>query len=113
MPDYSEQKNERETLFSVEKGNVKSFRHTDGKTFFCEQLDDYIVDERIARLLDGETIEKQMNYYVTASRKLYETAYGEITKEELSEKAIALADYKGVKNFFLRGNRNCSRINFD
>lgn len=103
MADYSEQKDEWETLLSVEKGNVKRFRHTNGKTFFCEQLYDYVVDERIAQLLDGKTVEEQMNYYyVTESRKLYETAYGEITKEKLSEKAIALADYKGVKKLLLK-----------
>ena len=41
-------------------------------------------------------------YYVTKSRNMYDTAYGEITKERLSEKAVPLADYDGVKKLLLK-----------
>ena len=103
MEDYGEQRDEWETLLSMEEGKVRRFRHSNGKDFFCEQLEDYLVDEKIANILEGKTVEKQMaHYYVTESKKLYATAYGEITKESLSEKAVPLADYDGVKNLLLK-----------
>ena len=104
MEDYGEQRDEWQTMLSKENGLVRRFRHGNGKDFFCEQLEDYAVDEKIAAILEGKTVEKQMDYYyVTESRRLYDTAYGEITKDRLSEKAVPLADYKGIKKLLLKG----------
>lgn len=103
--DYEEQRDEWETLLTMEKGKVKSFKHTNGKTFYCEQIDNYYVDETVEKILNGKTIEKQMDYYfVTESESLYETAYGEITKERLTEKAVALSEYDGVIKLLLKSN---------
>ena len=104
MEDYDEQRDEWITYLSMENGFVKSFRHRNGRTFYCEQIDDYTVDEKIAKVLDGKTVEAQMAYYfVTESRRLYETAFSEITKEDLSEKAVSLSDYEGVVKLLLKG----------
>lgn len=105
MEDYEEQRDEWETLLTMEKGKVKSFKHINGKTFYCEQIDNYYVDETVEKILNGKTIEKQMDYYfVTESESLYETAYGEITKERLTEKAVALSEYDGVIKLLLKSN---------
>ena len=104
MEDYDEQRDEWITELWTENGFVKSFRHRNGRTFYCEQIDDYTVDEKIAKVLDGKTVEAQMAYYfVTESRRLYETAFSEITKEDLSEKAVSLSDYEGVVELLLKG----------
>ena len=104
MEDYDEQRDEWITELWTENGFVKSFRHRNGRTFYCEQIDDYTVDEKIAKVLDGKTVEAQMAYYfVTESRRLYETAFSEITKEDLSEKAVSLSDYEGVVKLLLKG----------
>ena len=89
----------------IDNGKVKSFRHGNGKTFYCEQIDDYKVDPTIEETLKGKTIEKQMDYYyVTESVRLYETAYGEITKERLNEKAVKLSEYDGVIKLLLKSD---------
>lgn len=104
MEDYGEQRDEWQTLFTMENGKVKSFRHN-GKTFYCEQIDDYKVDLTIEETLKGKTIKKQMDcYYVTESVRLYETAYGEITKERLNEKAVKLSEYNGVIKLLLKSD---------
>lgn len=103
MEDYGEQKDEWQTLLIMKHGKVKSFRHSNGKTFYCEQIDNYNIDESIAEILKGKTIEKQMEYYfVTESVRLYETSYGEITKERLNEKAVQLSEYDGVIKLLLK-----------
>lgn len=105
MEDYGEQRDEWQTLLTVERGKVKSFRHSNGKTFYCEQIDDYNVDDAIEKNLKGKTIEKQMaHYFVTESVRLYETAYGEITKEKLKEKAVNLSEYDGVIKLLLKAD---------
>lgn len=105
MEDYGEQRDEWQTLLTMEKGKVKSFRHSNGKSFFCEQIDDYNVDESIVEILKGKTIEKQMDYYfVTESVRLYETAYGEITREKLNERAVNLSEYDGVIKLLLNSD---------
>lgn len=105
MEDYGEQKDEWQTLLTMKHGKVKSFRHSNGKTFYCEQIDNYNIDESIAEILKGKTIEKQMDYYyVTESVRLYETAYGEITKERLNEKAVKLSEYDGVIKLLLKSD---------
>ncbi|MDD6275819.1 MAG: hypothetical protein PUB20_03220 [Clostridia bacterium] len=103
MEDYGEQRDEWQTLLTMENGKVKSFRHSNGKTFYCEQIDDYKVDPTIEETLKGKTIEKKMDYYyVTESVRLYETAYGEITKERLNEKAVHLSEYDGIIKLLLK-----------
>lgn len=105
MEDYEEQRDEWQTLLTMESGKVKSFRHSNGKTFFCEQIEDYNIDESIVEILKGKTIEKQMDYYfVTESVRLYETAYGQITKERLNEKAVNLSEYDGVIKLLLKAD---------
>lgn len=105
MEDYEEQRDEWQMLLTMESGKVKSFRHSNGKTFFCEQIEDYNIDESIVEILKGKTIEKQMDYYfVTESVRLYETAYGQITKERLNEKAVNLSEYDGVIKLLLKAD---------
>ena len=105
MEDYGEQRDEWQTLLTMENGKVKSFRHSNGQTFYCEQIDDYKVDPTIEETLKGRTIEKQMDYYyVTESVRLYETAYGEITKARLNEKAVKLSEYDGVIKLLLKSD---------
>ena len=104
MEDYGEQRDEWETLLCVKEGNVERFKHSNGKTYFCEQTDEYPLDDIVLSKLQDKTIEQQMSYYyITEYRSLSETAYGEITKEHLSEKATNLSDYKGVLKLLLNG----------
>ena len=105
MEDYGEQRDEWQTLLTMEEGKVKSFSHSNGKTFYCEQIEDYYIDESIVEILKGKTIEKQMDYYfVTKSVRLYESSYGEITKEKLNEKAVHLSEYEGVIKLLLKSD---------
>lgn len=103
MEDYGEQKDEWVTYLSMNNGLVQQFRHSNGKTYFCKQIEDCTLDNKISDLLSGKTVEEQMSYYyVTESKRLYDTAYGEITKEQLSESAMALADYDGIIKLLLK-----------
>lgn len=107
MADYSEQRDEWETLLVVENDEVVRFRHRNGKTFFCEQYNpennEYIVNDKMLETLSGKTIEQQMEYfYVTESYRFYSTAYGEITKDDIRQNAVKLSDYKGVKKLLLK-----------
>ncbi|MCD8106271.1 MAG: hypothetical protein LUF35_15070 [Lachnospiraceae bacterium] len=109
MEDYGEQRDEWETLLVTDKEGVKRFRHQNGRDFFCEQYSpedtEYIVNEKIAKVLSGKTIEQQMEfYYVTESYNFYSTAYGEVTKEDLREHSVKLCDYKRVQSLLLNGN---------
>ncbi|MCD7752885.1 MAG: hypothetical protein LUI10_14325 [Lachnospiraceae bacterium] len=109
MDDYSEQHSEWETLLVTDQEGVKRFRHQNGRDFFCEQYkpvdEDYAVDEKIANILSGKTIEQQMEfYYVTESYSLYSTAYGEITGENLRESSVKLCEYEGVLRLLLKGD---------
>lgn len=107
MGDYGEQRDEWETLLSVKDGEVARFRHSNGRDFFCERCDREVADcnvtDEMLKTLSGKTVERQMEYfYVTESRRLYETAYGEITKEMLQERAHKLCDYDGVKTLLVK-----------
>lgn len=103
MADYDEQRDEWQTLLSVQDGFVKMFADYNGKKFFCKQITDYVVDEKIEKLLTGKTVKEQMGfYYVTESRRMYATAYGDITKENLSEKAVKLSEYEGIVELLLK-----------
>ncbi|MCD7812299.1 MAG: hypothetical protein LUG91_10760 [Ruminococcus sp.] len=109
MEDYDDQQNEWETLLVKDENGVKRFRHKNGKDFFCEQYKpdgtEYVVNEKIAEALSGKTIEQQMeHYYVTESRRLYSTAYGEITDDDLKKHSVKLCDYKGIQKLLLKGN---------
>lgn len=44
------------------------------------------------------------NFYLTESIKLAKTAYGDITKEQLRQKAIKLSEYDGVVKLILKGD---------
>lgn len=108
MEAYDEQRDEWETLLIMENGYVVKFRHDNGKDFFCEQFnpenEEYVVSENIIKVLEGKTVQQQMeHYYVTKSARLYSTAYGDITKDELREKAVKLCDYDGVIQLLLKG----------
>lgn len=107
MNEYGEQKDEWETLLCVKDGEVVRFRHSNGKDFFCEQCDaeyaDCNVDDEMLKILSGKTIEQQMEYfYVTESRRFYNTEYGEITKENLHKYAYKLCDYEGVRALLVK-----------
>lgn len=107
MADYSEQRDEWETLIVVEKDEIVRFRHCNGRTFFCEQYNpenkEYIVNDKVLEVLSGKTIEQQMEYfYVTESYRFFSTAYDEITKDDLRKNAVKLSDYDGVKKLLLK-----------
>jgi len=103
MEDYGEQRDEWVTMLSMSDGFVNQFRHSNGKTYFCQQYTDYEPDENIQAVLTEKRVEEQMEYYyVTESRRLYSTAYGEITKEQLSERAVKLSEYDGVVELLLK-----------
>jgi len=106
MEDYGEQRDEWETLLERQDGNVVRFKHSNGRTYFCTQCnscDDIIFD--LVKNNEGKTIEQQMkNFYVTESVNLSKTAYGDITKEQLREKAISLSEYDGVVELILKGD---------
>ena len=103
MEDYGEPVDEWQTLLIMKHGKVKSFRHSNGKTFYCEQIDNYNIDESIAEILKGKTIEKQMEYYfVTESVRLYETSYGCISYNLLLKDDILVG--ATVKGYFKEGN---------
>lgn len=105
MEEYGEQRDEWVTLLSMDNGIVQQFRHSNGKTFFCEQIEGCAIDEKIAKTLKGKTVEQQMNfYYVTQSKKLYQTVGGEITKESLAEEAISISEYNQVISLLLKGH---------
>ena len=112
MADYTEQKDEWETLFVRDENGVKRFRHKNGKNFFCEQYSqynpddkEYTVKDEILEALSGKTIEEQMEfYYVTQSVRFYSTAYGDITKDDLKEHATKLCEYDSVKKLLLKGD---------
>jgi hypothetical protein len=40
-----------------------SFTHKNGKTYQCEQLEDYEISPFIADALSGKTLEQQLEYY--------------------------------------------------
>lgn len=106
MSDYGEQRDEWETLLVVREDEVVRFAHKNGKTFFCEKCnpdnDKYVVKEEMREVLSGKTIEQQMeHFYITESRRLYSTSYGEVNKENLKEKAVKLCDYKDVKTLLV------------
>lgn len=107
MNDYGEQRDEWETLLAVKDGEVVRFRHSNGRDFFCElfaaEYADCNVTDRMREILSGKTIEQQMEYfYVTESRKFYNTAYGEVTKENLQRYAVKLCDYEGIRTLFVK-----------
>ncbi|MCD7891435.1 MAG: hypothetical protein LUG26_06670 [Ruminococcus sp.] len=104
MEDHDDQQNEWETLLVKDENGVKRFRHKSGKDFFCEQYKpdgtEYIVNEKIAEALSGKTIEQQIeHYYVTESRRLYSTAYGEITDDDLKNIPLNCAIIKEFRSF--------------
>lgn len=107
MNDYGEQHDEWETMLAVKKDEVVRFLHKNGKTFFCEQYnpnnEKYVVKEEIREVLSGKTIEQQMeHFFITESRRLYSTSYGNISKDDLKENAVKLCDYTGVKNLLVK-----------
>ncbi len=105
MEDWGEQRDEWVTQISMSDGFVNQFLHSNGRTYFCQQHPDYEVDEKIREALQGKTVEEQMEYYyVTKSYRLYSTAYGEITKERLAERAVKLSEYEGVTELLLKEN---------
>lgn len=55
MEDYGEQRAEWQTLLTMENGKVKSFRHSNGKTFYCEHNISY---SRLVQLVfnKGESV---------------------------------------------------------
>ncbi len=107
MESYDEQREEWVTELVVKDGNVISFRHKNGKIFYCKQCDSdnsaYNVSDEIRAISEGKTIEQQMeHFYVTSSYKFYSTAYGEITKEDVKKYSVKLSEYNGVKNLLLK-----------
>ncbi len=109
MEDYGKQRGEWETVLVTDEEGVRRFHHQNGRDFFCEQYmpdgEEYVVDERIVEILSGKTIEQQMEfYYVTESYRLYSTAYGEISSENLRESSVRLCEYKGVRKLLLKGD---------
>lgn len=73
----------------------------------CEQYDgefaDCNVTDEMRQILLGKTIEQQMEYYyVTESHRFYNTAYGEITRENLHRYADKLCDYDGVRALLIK-----------
>lgn len=106
MEDYGEQRYEWETLIESQDGNVVRFKHNNGRTYFCTQCtscDDTIFD--LVKNNEGKTIEQQMkNFCVIETSDPSETAYGDITKEQLKENAVGLSDYDGVVELILKGN---------
>lgn len=108
MEAYDEQRDEWETLLITENNEVKFFRHSNGKKFFCEQYcssdEDCDIDSEQTEVLAGKTVEEQMeHFYVTESDKLYKTSYGEITDENLRQNAVKLCEYDGVHTLILKG----------
>lgn len=107
MNDYGEQKDEWENLLSVKDGEVVRFHHSNGRDFLCEKYEgEYAncnVTDEMLKFLSGKTIERQMEYYyITESRRLYNTVYGEITKEKLQKFADKFCDYKGVRTLLVK-----------
>jgi len=101
MEDYGEQRDEWQTMLSMKDGYVVQFRHSNGRTFFCEQYKPEFGATSISHeqelLLSTQSVEKQMSYfYITSSAKFCKSAYGEITKEQLREKTIRLSDYPDI-----------------
>ncbi len=93
MAAYDEQRDEWETLLIIENDEVRRFRHSNGKDFFCQQYnpqdEEYVVNEKMKEVLSGKTVEEQMeHFFVTNSTRLYSTAYGEITKDNLRENGL-------------------------
>lgn len=108
MAAYDEQRDEWETLLIIENDEVRKFRHSNGKDFFCQQYnpqdEEYVVNEKMKEILSGKTVEEQMeHFFVTNSIRLYSTAYGEITKDNLRENAVKLCDYDRVTELLLKG----------
>ncbi len=107
MNDYSEQRDEWETLVVVENDMVVRFQHKNGRTFFCEQYDseinDHILNEKMLEVLSGKTIEQQMeHFFVTESYRLYSTSYGEIDKQYFRERAMRLCNCKEIKKLLIK-----------
>ena len=107
MDDYGKQRDEWETLLVVKDDEVVGFRHSNGRDYYCEpfasEYEDCNMTDEMCKLLSGKTIEQQMEYfYVSESRKFYNTAYGEISKENLQRYAVKLSDYKGVRALFVK-----------
>jgi len=109
MADYGEQRDEWKILPMTKKDHVGSLHHSNGKTYVCEQYEpkdkEYVIKDELLDILSGKTIEQQMDYYyVTESRRLFSTAYGEITKDDLNEKAVKLSDYDGVIHLLIKSS---------
>lgn len=109
MADYGEQRDEWQTLLSMENGRVVQFRHSNGRTFFCEkyseEMGELSLPPEVSELLAGKTVEQQMrHYFITESPLTSETAYGEITKEKLCNSATSLCEYENVLMLILKDN---------
>lgn len=67
------------------------------KTAIRREVESYLNKDFLAAL-KGKSLEEQMEYYRIVESKYYsKTAYGEITKSNMSEYGYALKDYKGLK----------------
>ena len=105
MSDYSEQSDEWERLIVTKEGKLISFRHSNGREFFCEQIEDYTIPETVAKTLKGKTVENQMKHYgVIETTKFSKMYYGEETEARTIENAVSLSEYNDVRRLLLKGD---------
>lgn len=107
MNDYAEQRDEWETILSIQDGQVKQFKHSNGKQYFCALCTDDITikdEQKLVELLQNKTVEQQMeHFYITESAKLSRLSYEEVTKGQLTERATKLSDYNIIKLIMKNG----------
>jgi hypothetical protein len=87
---------------------VKEFLHSNGKKYpltqYQEEFGEIKMPEGFEKLLEGKTLEEQMEHYAILERmNVAKSAYGEITSEMVTERGRKLCDCKEVEELIVKG----------